>query len=243
VGFAHLPPEFEEVGKAHPTRGKAKRGRDQTNPISPLPALAIDGRARYRAIRNVDGPKGRDGAMIRPKNGFLRWVIPAILLAPTARSLAFDEKPDALTMTKPVLCLKVHGFASFEPLPAATLTADDKMMVYYEPSGYKIERTKDGYRASFAQDGRIRKKGSKDPIWKKEKMIEYEPKSMTPPYRIFMRSDLSIKGLPPGDYELDLVLHDQLAKDASATRTVAFKVVPAPDDVEVKREETPKKKP
>jgi hypothetical protein len=205
--------------------------------------LAIAGPARYRASRAVDGYEGRDSAMIRPKDGLICWILPAILLALAARTHADDDKPDGLNMTKPVLCLKVHGFASFEPLPDATLTADDKMMVYYEPSGYKIEKTKDGYRASFAQDGRIRKKGSKDAIWKKEKMIEYEPKSMTPPYRIFMRSDLSIKGLPPGDYELDLVLHDQLAKDASTTRTVAFKVVPAPDEVEVKREATPKKKP
>jgi hypothetical protein len=130
-------------------------------------------------------------------------------------------------MSKPVVCSKVHGFASFEPLPDASLTADDKLTVYYEPQGYTIERTKDGFRALFAQDGRLRKKGSKDALWQKAPMFEYEAKSESPPYRVFMRSDLAIKGLPPGDYELDLTLHDRLAKDkgAKVTRTVEFKVV------------------
>lgn len=153
----------------------------------------------------------------------------AVLVAlPGPRGLAADDGPEGLRMSKPVVCAKVHGFASFEPLPDAALTADDKLMVYYEPGGYAIERTKDGYRALFAQDGRVRKKGSKDAIWQKAPMFEYEAKNASPPYQVFMRTDLSIKGLPPGEYELDLTLHDRLAKDqgVKATRTVAFKVVP-----------------
>jgi hypothetical protein len=134
---------------------------------------------------------------------------------------------DELAMSKPVAVTKIHGFASFEPLRDATLTADDKLMVYYEPTGYKIERTKDGFRAVLAQDGRLRKKGRKETLWQKAPMFEYEAKDATQPYRLYMRTDLAIKGLPPGDYELDLTLHDKLAKGAHATKTVEFKVVAA----------------
>ncbi len=58
-------------------------------------------------------------------------------------------------------------------------------------------------------------------------MFEYEAKDATQPYRLYMRTDLAIKGLPPGEYELDLTLHDKLAKGSGTTRTVEFKVVPA----------------
>jgi hypothetical protein len=147
-----------------------------------------------------------------------------IALMPVA-SLA-DEPPD-LKMSKPIVCAKIHAFADVEPLPDATLTPDDKLTVYYQPSGYTIEKTRDGFRALFAQDGRIRKKGSKDALWQKAPMFEYEAKDTAPPHQIYMRSDFALKGLAPGDYELDLTLHDRLAKGAKVVRTVVFKVVPA----------------
>src|SRR5690242_18095963 len=96
------------------------------------------------------------------------WVACLAIAAwlPAGPAAAGDE-PDSLRISKPVVCSKVHGFASFEPLPDATLTADDKLTIYYEPSGYTIAPTKDGFRAVFAQDGRIRRKGGKDVLWKK----------------------------------------------------------------------------
>jgi hypothetical protein len=151
------------------------------------------------------------------------WPILAALLVSPARS----DEPEELAMSKPVAVIKIHGFASFEPLPEATLTADDKLMVYYEPTGYTVERTKDGFRALLAQDGKLRKKGRKEALWQKAPMFEYEAKDATQPYRLYMRTDLAIKGLAPGEYELDLTVHDQLAKGSGTTRTVAFKVVPA----------------
>jgi hypothetical protein len=137
-----------------------------------------------------------------------------------------DDAPPGLRMSKPVACAKVHGFASFEPLPGASLTSDEKLTVYYEPSGYAIEKTKDGFRALFSQDGRIRKKGGKDALWQKAPMFEYEAKNSVPPYRIYMRSDFALKGLPPGDYELDLTLHDRLTEGTHVMKTLAFKIVP-----------------
>ena len=79
----------------------------------------------------------------------------------------------------------------------------------------------------FAQDGRLRKKGSKDALWQKTPLFEYEAKAVMPPERVYMRTDLSIKGLAPGEYELDLTLHDRLAKGSRVIRTVGFTVVPA----------------
>jgi hypothetical protein len=149
------------------------------------------------------------------------------MLAALVVSPAGADEPEGLAMSKPVAVTKIHSFAAFEPLPGATLTADDKLMVYYEPTGYTIERTKDGFRALLAQDGKLRKKGRKEALWQKAPMFEFEAKDATQPYRLYMRTDLAIKGLPPGEYELDLTLHDRLAKGTHAVRTVEFKVVPA----------------
>lgn len=167
----------------------------------------------------------------------------AVCLVAQGSSAAPADDPPGLRMSKPVACAKVHGFADFEPLPGASLTADDKLTVYYEPSGYTIEKTKDGFRALFSQDGRIRKKGGKDALWQKAPMFEYEAKNSVPPYRVYMRSDFALKGLPPGDYELDLTLHDRLAKATRVMKTVAFKVVPPkaePKAAEEPAEERPK---
>lgn len=155
-----------------------------------------------------------------------RWRLSLAAAVLVAAVLGADE-PGGLKMSKPVVVTTIHGFASFESLPEATLTSDDKLMVYYEPSGHTIERTKDGFRTVLAQDGRLRKKGGKDVLWQKAPMFEYEAKDKTPPYLLFMRTDLALKGLPPGDYELDLTLHDRLAKGTKVLRTVGFKVVPA----------------
>lgn len=163
---------------------------------------------------------------LRARWDWVAWLV-IVSWMPVAR--AEDDEPEGLRISKPVVCAKIHGFADFEPLPEASLTADDKLTIYYEPSGYTIERTKEGFRAVFAQDGRIRKKGGKDVLWKKAPMFEYEAKSPSPPYRIYMRSDFAIKGLPAGEYELDLTLHDRLAKGTSTMRTIAFKVVPPKD--------------
>jgi hypothetical protein len=155
-------------------------------------------------------------------------------------SLGGDE-PEGLRMSKPVVVAKVHGFGSFEPVPDATLTPDDKLMVYCEPSGHAIEKTEDGYRALLAQDARLRRKGSKEVVWEKAPLFEYEVKDQAPPRALFMRTDMAIKALAPGEYELDLTVRDRLKKDAKATRTVGFTVVRAKEDGDRAETEPPKK--
>ena len=173
-----------------------------------------------------------------------RWAISGGSIAATLASCLFatlvprlraDEPASTLGMTKPVACTAIYGFANFEAMPEATLTADDKLTIYYEPSGFVTEPVKRegskpaGFHALLAQDGRIRKKGEKDPLWKKSPMFTFEPRYPDPPFRLYMRSDLSLKGLPPGEYELDLTLRDTLAKgEPTATRTLPFRVVPPP---------------
>ena len=56
------------------------------------------------------------------------------------------------------------------------------------------------------------------------------PRARTALGQIYIRNTISLKGLEPGDYELTIILHDELDKGGPASRQVVkFKVIP-PDD-------------
>jgi hypothetical protein len=145
---------------------------------------------------------------------------------------AKDKRP-TLDMSKAVACKRVDAYEKFVPLPNASLTSDEKLQVYYRPLDYKVEpveKPKPGYRyrAKFSQDARIRKKGEKTVLMKKDKILEYDPAFDDPTERIYLINNVGLKGLPPGDYELDIVLRDELAKGSAATQTLAFTIIPLP---------------
>jgi hypothetical protein len=141
-------------------------------------------------------------------------------------------RPTELGMTPAIACLKVDGYDDFVELPDASLTPDDKLQVYYKPLNYAVEKRPKFLYSHLTQDVRIRRKGKKDVLWKKDQMFNYEAKSPDPTQRIFMTNKISIKALTPGEYELDIILHDALVAGSAATQTLAFTVVPIPKSTE-----------
>jgi hypothetical protein len=151
------------------------------------------------------------------------------------------DKPPKLAMSKAVACKKVESYEKFEPLPDASLTSEDKLQVYYRPLEYKVdpvEKPKPGYRyrARFSQDARIRKKGEKAILMKKDKILEFDPAFEDPSERLYMVNNLGLKGLPPGDYEVDIILRDELTPGSLATQTLGFTIIPTPKAVPQKTE-------
>ncbi|WP_435015933.1 hypothetical protein TA3x_003490 [Tundrisphaera sp. TA3] len=133
-----------------------------------------------------------------------------------------------LSMSPAVACRKIEGYELFEPLPDAAVTADEKLQVYYRPIGYKIERKGKQHVARFSQDGEIRRKGEKKVVSKKVNILEYEAKSDDPPYRVYLVNHVGLKGLPPGEYELTILLRDALRPGASASQVLPFRIIPTP---------------
>ena len=78
-------------------------------------------------------------------------------------------------------------------------------------------------------DFQIRKRGEKAILRQKLKMFEYKPRSPQPPRLIYLKNVISLKGLPPGDYDLTIILHDEIAKGPPATQVVKFRIIPAGD--------------
>jgi hypothetical protein len=139
------------------------------------------------------------------------------------------EQETSLWMSPGIVCKSIDGFEKYERLAGAAQTADEKLLVYIRVHGFKIEQAKGYYRAHLVPDFEIRKRGDKAVLLQKKKMFEYEPKSRDPLQEIYMKNQISLKGLKPGDYYLTLILHDEVAKGKPASQVIKFKVIEAED--------------
>jgi hypothetical protein len=174
------------------------------------------------------------GATVGPILLLVLW-LPAPVAAAGSAAAPDDKKGEAaqdegdLAMTDGIVCETIGGYRKYAERPGAALVKDEKMLVYYEPFGYTIERDDKGYRAHLTQDAFVRRKGGKVPLWGKKKIVDYEVRNPQPPTTLYLSNTISLKGLPPGEYELDIVLHDELGKGGRATQTVKFRVKSAPE--------------
>jgi hypothetical protein len=136
-----------------------------------------------------------------------------------------DDKP--LAMTRAVACRSIDGFEQYEPLPGGALTADEKLQVYYRPLNYSTSQEGEVYRVHLIQDGQIRRKGEKAVLRSKKNILEYEPKSREPLGTIFLKNSVPLKGLPPGDYEYDIILRDENRPGPPVLQSLKFRIVRA----------------
>jgi hypothetical protein len=135
-----------------------------------------------------------------------------------------DEAP--LAISKPVACISIDAYEQYEPLPGAELTSEEKLLVYYRPLHYKIERTGKTFRAHLTQDGEIHRRGEKAVLQRKEHMVDYDVKSESSPDFLFVRNTVALKGLKPGEYDFVIILHDELGQTPPARQALPFRIVP-----------------
>src|SRR5262249_34996917 len=141
-----------------------------------------------------------------------------------------STRQGGLRMSRAVVCKSIDGYENYKPLPGAAQTSEEKLLIYYRPLRYKIDFVDGYYRAHLVQDNEIRKRGKKEIVRQKKKVVEYDPKSKDPLGPIYIRNTISLKGLEPGDYDLTIILRDELDKAAPPTRQlVKFKVIPPHD--------------
>ena len=135
-----------------------------------------------------------------------------------------DSPPRKLAMTPAVACSKITGFGDYVPLDEAVLTRDDKLLVYYEPTGFLYETVGKEYRVHFTQDARIHRRGQKAALQSKDKLLDYKGKSKQPPVNIYLSNTIALKDLAPGEYDLEIILRDDVAKGPPATQVLKFRV-------------------
>jgi hypothetical protein len=171
------------------------------------------------------------------------WLGVGLLLGlpagPTARAFGQDNPPPEtkkpatkplLRMSEAIVCDTIDGYEDYKPLPGAALTSDEKLLIYYRPSNYHSSLVDGYYYAHFTQDAQVRKRGAKKYLWQKLKMVDYTtPKREFPPTQIYMRNTIALKGLEPGEYEIVIILHDEMNEGRTASQVVKFRVIPADD--------------
>jgi len=170
-----------------------------------------------------------------------------ITLLPAGTSLsapptsnAEPSESDRLSMSPGVVCRDIVGYEDYEPLPNAALTSDEKLLIYFRPHRYAVDRSGDTYHIHLTQEGQVRRRGEKAVIYRKEKLLDYEWKGTKPPGPVYLRNTIAIKGLKPGDYDFDITLRDKFSKDPAVTQTVQFRVVlPAQTATSAKTEPEP----
>jgi hypothetical protein len=136
-----------------------------------------------------------------------------------------SAKSSRLKISDAVPCRSIDGYEQFEILPGKSLTAEEKLLVYYRPLGYKTVQTGNTFSAHLTQDGQIRRPGEKTVLLRKKRLLDYEPKSSSPLGPIYLRNSFSLKGLSPGEYEYDIILRDENEPGPPAIQSVKFRVI------------------
>jgi hypothetical protein len=148
----------------------------------------------------------------------------------SSRESRSSAKAGGLRMSRAVVCRTIDGYEQYTPLPGAAQTSEEKLLIYYRPLRYRIDFVDDCYTAHLVQDNEIRKKGKKEIVRQKKKLVNFEVKQRQPPGPFYIRNMISLKGLDPGDYELTIILHDELDKGSPPSKQVVkFKVIPTTD--------------
>lgn len=163
------------------------------------------------------------------RRSFLAALVLGLAVVPSfgqkAKKTDHDGVP-TLRVEEPVVCSKIEGFENYEEQPNAELTADEKLLVYFRPRDYKIVSRGDGFAAKFTEDGQIRAAGSKKVLRRKDGILEYEAVARKPPRSVYLSNTFALKGLPPGEYEYDVILRDENdEKKPDVTASVKFRIV------------------
>jgi hypothetical protein len=139
------------------------------------------------------------------------------------------ERDAGLAMEPGIVCKSIDGFEDYEPLPGASQTSEEKLLVYIRTYGFKVEKVEKGVEGHLSVDGELRKRGQKAILRQKKNLLDYRPRAEFTPERVFLKAEVSLKGLAPGDYDLTITLHDEIAKDSSTSQVIKFKIIPARD--------------
>jgi hypothetical protein len=103
---------------------------------------------------------------------------------------------------------KTEGFGMYTPRPAAPFKAGEQLVVYAEPLAFEWKSVEgDQYEFGFTVDFVLKTAAGKI-IGGQDKFADLIFKSRAQNREVFLKLDLDLTGVSPGDYLLDLRVHD-----------------------------------
>jgi hypothetical protein len=139
------------------------------------------------------------------------------------------DRASGLVMEPGIVCKSIDGYEDYKRLPGAAQTSDEKLLVYIRTHGFQTEKVDKAVEGHLVADGEVRRHGQKAILRQKKSMLDYRPRAAVTPERVYLKASVSLKGLVPGDYDLTVILHDEIAKDISVSQVIKFKVIPPKD--------------
>ena len=118
-----------------------------------------------------------------------------------------------------VVCKSIDGYEKYQRLQGAAQTSDEKLLVYVRPLGFKSEKVDGAYQAHLAADCEVRKREPRPSSSRKRKSTNTNPAPNSPRKIVYLKNAFSIKGLAPGNYDLTMILHDEIAKGRRPVRS------------------------
>lgn len=167
------------------------------------------------------------------------WAAPSGQAPPRRDPPRRQTEAQPLRMTTAVACASISGYQQFVPLEGAALSRDEKLLVYFEPEHFATEKHGDMYQAHLTGDGRVRKRGDKAVLWSKAKLLDYKAESPRSAFPIYISYKVALKGLGPGEYDLDIILHDEVGRGPPAQQTLHFRIKPNAREPEPRKDAGP----
>jgi len=129
-----------------------------------------------------------------------------------------------LGMVDFTICDKVLNFGSYVPNREARVEPGGKLLVYYEPINWFINRVQGRFEFNLTQDAAVLSLDGKE-LFNQKKMFTFTMNTAKPVFDLYVTNSLNLEGLPPGRYVYRATLHDEF-KNAVASQTAEFEVGP-----------------
>lgn len=115
-----------------------------------------------------------------------------------------------------------QGYGHYDPRANTVFTQKDPLLVYVEPAGYGFKFDGKLYRFGFAVDVAVLDATGKDRGGAKD-FTNFDYVKRTANKEIELNFVISPLGLPPGDYQLKVTIHDKV-KNQSVSQLLAFSI-------------------
>jgi hypothetical protein len=115
-----------------------------------------------------------------------------------------------------------QGYGHYDPRSDAVFTGQDPLYIYVEPAGYGFKFDGTLYRFGFAVDVAVLDANGKERGGAKD-FTNFDYVKRTPNREIELSFVINPLGLPAGDYQLKLTVHDKV-KSQSVSQTLPFSI-------------------
>ncbi len=140
-----------------------------------------------------------------------------------ARDSIWDDSPLVIHNATTVSA-DPAGYGIYDIRPNNEFKANEKIIIYTEPTGFAYGRDGDFYVVDLALDFEV-KDSTGASLAKQADFSKWTIRSRVPNKEFMGKLDYSFNGIKPGDYEVITTVRDKNA-DSSAEFSTKFKIVP-----------------